>query len=60
MGELSFEDSGPGFPSEFDLSQAESMGYQLVNLLVRQLRGRLEIAPGPGARVDLVFPIQVS
>ena len=53
--QLSVEDSGPGFPGGFDVSQAESMGYQLVNLLVRQLRGRLELRREPGARVALII-----
>jgi PAS domain S-box-containing protein len=58
--QLTVEDSGPGFPRGFNVSQAGSMGYQLVNLLVRQVRGRLEVHPGPGARIEMVFPIAVS
>ena len=58
--ELSVEDTGPGLPSDFDVSSAESMGYQLVKLLVRQLRARLEIGPGPGARIRIVFPADRS
>ena len=56
-GRLYIEDSGPGLPPGIDLSEAESMGYQLVTLLVGQLRARLEIGPGPGARITVVFPI---
>jgi two-component sensor histidine kinase len=55
--ELLIEDTGPGLPSELDLSSAESMGYQLVNLLVRQLRARLEFESRPGARIRISFPI---
>lgn len=56
-GELSVRDSGPGIPSRLDLAQAKSMGYQLVNLLVRQLRAELEIGKGPGASVTVRFPV---
>lgn len=56
-GKLRVHDSGPGLPSELDLEGAESMGYQLVNLLVRQLRARLEVGPGPGADITVEFPI---
>ncbi len=54
---LTVEDSGPGLPPEFDPPRAESMGYQLVNLLVRQLRAHLEVRPGPGASVALSFSV---
>ena len=54
---LSVEDNGPGFPPDLDLSQAQSMGYRLVNLLVRQLRGHREMGSGPGASVTVDFPI---
>ena len=55
--ELCVEDSGPGFPPEFDFTQGSSMGYQLINLLVRQLRARLEVRPGPGASITVGFPV---
>jgi two-component sensor histidine kinase len=54
---LSVEDSGPGFPAGLDTSETRSMGYRLVNLLVRQLRARRETGPGPGASVTIEFPI---
>jgi two-component sensor histidine kinase len=53
--QLCVEDSGPGLPPGFDLSGVESMGYQLISLLLRQLRARLEIGPGPGARIRITF-----
>ncbi|MFL6450241.1 MAG: chemotaxis protein CheB [Bryobacteraceae bacterium] len=54
---LCVEDSGSGFPPEIDLTEAKSMGYQLVNLLVRQLRARLNFRPGPGASITVEFPV---
>jgi two-component sensor histidine kinase len=55
--ELLVEDSGPGLPADLVLSDADSMGYQLIHLLVRQLRGELERLPGPGARIAVRFPL---
>lgn len=57
--ELCVQDSGPGMPSGFDFTQSQSMGYQLIQLLVRQLRAELEIGarPGAGASVTVRFPI---
>jgi len=57
---LVVEDSGPGFPAGLDLTQAKTMGYQLIHLLVRQLRARLDIGPGPGARITVSFPISAD
>lgn len=54
---LLVRDSGPGFSAGFDASKATSMGYRLVNMLVRQLRARLEIASHPGASAIVSFPI---
>lgn len=45
---LTFRDDGIGLPPRFDLRQAESMGFQLVSLLVEQLDGRVEIERGAG------------
>lgn len=54
---LLIEDSGPGLPAGVDLSQPKTMGYQLIHLLVRQLRARLDVGPGPGAKVSISFPV---
>jgi PAS domain S-box-containing protein len=50
-------DSGPGLPVELDVHQAESMGLSLVNLLVEQLQGKLEVGMGAGAQMAVVFPL---
>src|SRR5581483_4811946 len=57
---LVVEDSGPGFPSGFESSRSKTMGYQLIHLLVRQLRARLDITPGPGARITVTFPLSAT
>jgi two-component system CheB/CheR fusion protein len=58
--ELLVEDSGPGLPANLVPSDAESMGYQLIHLLVRQLRGDLERLPGLGARIAVRFPLGID
>jgi len=55
--QLRVEDSGPGFPPGFDPDQAHSMGFRLINLLVRQLKGNLIIGNGPGASAAVKFPL---
>jgi two-component system, chemotaxis family, CheB/CheR fusion protein len=57
-GKLEVVDSGPGLPSGLDVSTTASMGLRLVNMLVRQLRGRLEIGDGRGAKMSVSFPLE--
>lgn len=38
---LVLEDNGKGLPEAFDADKASSMGLQIVNALVRQIKGRL-------------------
>jgi len=52
---LRVTDTGPGLPEDFELRKARSLGMQLVSDLARQIGGRLEIGPGPGARFDVRF-----
>jgi two-component sensor histidine kinase len=55
---LRVEDDGPGFPESFDVAQSASMGYRLVNLLVRQLRARLDLESGPA--ITVTFPVTAN
>ncbi len=57
-GRLEIADSGPGLPPGLDITHTESMGMRLINMLVRQLRGRLDIGPGPGAVLSVSFPLE--
>ena len=54
---MQVSDEGPGVPSDIDLSKARSMGFRLLNLLIRQLRGKVEFLPGPGAKIQIEFPL---
>jgi PAS domain S-box-containing protein len=57
---LSVQDSGPGFPEGIDIfGNVPSMGLRLVNLLLKQLHGRMNIGPGPGANLVVSFPLSL-
>jgi PAS domain S-box-containing protein len=56
-GLLRVEDNGPGLPVEFDVYHASSMGYRLLNLLVRQIRGKLQVDQAAGASIAITFPV---
>ena len=43
-----YHDTGTGIPAGFDWKQAESLGLQLMNNLVDQLQGTIELVPGEG------------
>ena len=55
--QLRVKDGGPGLPEDFDISSEETMGFRLINLLVRQLHGRLELGHGPGANIAVTSPL---
>ncbi|HLH92516.1 MAG TPA: PAS domain S-box protein [Xanthobacteraceae bacterium] len=52
-GELYVEDDGPGFDLQSVGSQ--SSGLKLVQLLARQVQGRLEVSSGPATRCTVRF-----
>ncbi len=53
---LGVADDGKGFPADLDPERAVSMGLQLLSLLVRQLKGTLEISRDAGSRFTFTFP----
>jgi PAS domain S-box-containing protein len=52
---LRVEDDGLGLPAGKDISQVQSMGFNLVNLLAQQLGGKLEVSRGSGLSVTVTF-----
>jgi PAS domain S-box-containing protein len=58
--QLKVEDNGVGLAPDKDISQTQSMGFNLVNLLVQQLHGKLEVSRGPGFSVIVTFSPTVS
>jgi PAS domain S-box-containing protein len=52
---LIVSDSGKGFPDEFDLESADSLGMQLISALSNQLDAKITLVKGKGATFVLEF-----
>lgn len=52
---LVVSDNGNGLDPLFDVKNAKSLGLRLVNRLVKQLHGTLELTNGQGARFEIIF-----
>lgn len=50
-------DDGVGIPKDFDVKTSDSLGLHLVDLLTRQLGGKLEITGDDGAEFKIELPI---
>ncbi|NMC72847.1 MAG: PAS domain S-box protein [Geobacteraceae bacterium] len=58
---LTVSDNGVGMPPGFDMGRSESLGLQLVTMLVKQLRGRMSLDPETcGTTVVVCFPGRLS
>jgi two-component sensor histidine kinase len=53
---LIIRDNGIGFPQEFDFNNTTSLGMQLVDTLVQQLDGTLEMQSLNGSEFKITFP----
>jgi PAS domain S-box-containing protein len=53
---LIVKDDGVGLPKNFDITQAESLGLQLVQDFVDQLKGRMQIGCSTGTEFRITFP----
>jgi two-component sensor histidine kinase len=53
---LEIADDGVGLPEEIDLSNATTLGLQLVAGFVRQLEGTIEVDRSAGTRFRIRFP----
>ena len=56
MVTMRIRDDGVGLPVDFEASQRNSLGMELVNSLTKQLRGNLEVANENGATFQVTFP----
>jgi PAS domain S-box-containing protein len=52
---LGISDDGVGLPADFDIRGSARLGLHLVADLTQQLKGTLEVGPGPGARFLVTF-----
>ncbi len=56
---LKVEDNGVGFPAEVDFRETDSLGLQLVCMMVEQLEGEIELDSSNGSRFQIIFPKQI-
>ncbi len=54
---LTVQDNGVGFPAGVDYQNTESLGLRLVNTLVRQLDGTLELEQNSGTIFRITFSV---
>jgi len=52
---LAVEDNGVGLPPGLDFRDTETLGLQLVNLLVKQIYGEIALEDGPGTIFRIKF-----
>ena len=57
MVSLTVSDEGIGMPSGFDMKNSKSMGLPIVDILARQIGGKLKMRSQPGACFTIQFPI---
>jgi two-component sensor histidine kinase len=53
---LIIKDNGIGFPSSIDFKNTETLGLKLVNTLVDQINGKIEITADNGTEIRITFP----
>jgi len=53
--ELTYSDSGPGIPADYNIEQSESLGMQLLHGLTQQLMGTLNYHSGVNHYFSIVF-----
>ena len=57
---LKISDNGKGIPENIDLERAESLGLQLVNILVDQLEGNIKLTRNQGTEFRITFSVEES
>lgn len=57
---LTVQDDGVGLPGDLNWMETQSMGWHLVNILVRQLQGKVEVSSPPGITVTIEFPLEAG
>ena len=55
---LAYGDSGPGLPQGYRLEESESLGMKIIQTLVKQLKGTMDVPVGNGFRISIRFPIR--
>jgi two-component sensor histidine kinase len=55
---LSVSDNGVGLPNDINLRSTGTLGFQLVHMLIKQLRGTLDIVKNGGTTFMITFPVK--
>jgi PAS domain S-box-containing protein len=55
---LTVQDNGIGFPELIDLTKVKSLGLDLVNILVRQMNGEIDMGVVGGTTWTITFPVK--
>jgi two-component sensor histidine kinase len=55
---LTVQDNGIGFPEEINFRETQSLGLELVNLLVGQMNGEIDLKVDGGTTWTITFPIK--
>ncbi len=55
---ISVFDNGKGFPEEIDFRETETLGLQLVNTLIEQLKGKIQLFRCEGTEFKLTLPLE--
>jgi two-component sensor histidine kinase len=54
---LTVSDNGIGFPESIDFNNLKSLGLQLVNILVGQMNGKIDLQVDGGTTWTIIFPV---
>ena len=52
---MQISDNGPGISESIDLSKIKSLGFKLINIFVRQIKGSIEYIKKPGLTLQITF-----
>lgn len=52
---MQISDNGPGISESLDLSKIKSLGFKLINIFVRQIKGSIEYIKKPGLTLQITF-----
>jgi len=55
---LTVQDNGIGFPESIDLTNLKSLGLELVNILVGQMNGKMDMQVDGGTTWTITFPVK--
>jgi two-component sensor histidine kinase/HAMP domain-containing protein len=51
------KDNGIGLPGGLDIASTSSLGLKLVNNLIKQIKGRLQVLSENGSQFTIIFPL---